>query len=315
MYLPYLRGKQFELISVREFAIEHPNNQHIIPIIEPVKSTFSSLTTAINVMLEKGLKFSLVLNPMDGDFKRISKDILSEIPILAHNRSEWIPALICSSNEKIDKILSYMDRMNLQNVMLVYKNGIELDDAKMEFLSDSRIGFIVNGDANSRIVMRKLRNLHKNIIRLDSCFIERPRNVDYLSISEEKFTEEHKFYYDDHFYGISDYTALPKDFIDGGMLPYAVAIHMTYEKNSDEIYIRHFVSDTNDDQSNIQRKFFEAASKLKKFFLNKEKTPAIEELIQLLDEEKYPGLGVIKKLSIRNHIELMNRILCQNKMI
>ena len=153
--------------------------------------------------------------------------------------------------------------------------------------------------------------LCKNIIRLDNCFIERPRNVDYLSIPEEKFTEEHKFYHEDHFYGLSDYTALPKDFIDGGMLPYAVAIHMTYEKNSDEIYVRHFVSDTNDDQSNIQRKFFEAASKLKEFFSSKEKTQAINELIQLLDNEKYPGLGVIKKLSIRNHLELMNRIMSE----
>ena len=309
MYLPYLRGKQFELIAVREFAIEYPKNRHIMPIIEPVKSTFNSLTTAIKVMFENELTFSLVLNPMDGDFKRISKDILSEIPILGNNKTQWIPALICSSNERIEKIQSYIEGMNLQNVMLIYKNGIELDDTKMDFLSDSRINFIVNGDANSRIAMRKLRNLHKNIIRLDSCFIERPRNVDYLSIPEEKFTEEHKFYHDDHFYGLSDYTALPKDFIDGGMLPYAVAIHMTYEKNPDEIYIRHFVSDTNDDQSNIQRKFFEAANKLKYFFLDKEKTPAIEELIQLLDDEKYPGLGVIKKFSIRNHIELMNRIM------
>ena len=86
---------------------------------------------------------------------------------------------------------------------------------------------------------------------------------------------------------------------------------MTYEKNSDEIYVRHFVSDTNDDQSNIQRKFFEAASKLKEFFSSKEKTQAIKELIQLLDNEKYPGLGVIKKLSIRNHLELMNRIMSE----
>lgn len=95
------------------------------------------------------------------------------------------------------------------------------------------------------------------------------------------------------------------------MLPYAVAIHMTYEKNHDEIYVRHFVSDTNDDQSNIQRKFFEATTKVKDFFAGRDKTTAINELIQLLDDEKYPGLGIIKKLSIQNHIELMNRILSE----
>ena len=78
MYFPYLRGKQFELIALREFAIQYPNTEQIIPIIEPVKSTFNGLTTAARIMFEQNLRFALVLNPADGDFKRITKDILSE---------------------------------------------------------------------------------------------------------------------------------------------------------------------------------------------------------------------------------------------
>lgn len=194
--------------------------------------------------------------------------------------------------------------------MIIFKNGIDTGENTVNFLSNPQIRYIVNGDPNSRAGMRRLRHLeNKDIIRLDNCFIEQPRNVDYLNIPEDKFTEEHRYYSEENFYGISDYTTLPKDFVDGGMLPYAVAIHMTYEKNHDEIYVRHFVSDTNDDQSNIQRKFFEATIKLKVFFANRDRTTAIDQLIQLLDDGKYPGLGIIKKLSIKNHIELMNRIL------
>lgn len=315
MYFPYLRGKQFELIALREFATQNSETKHIIPIIEPVKSTFNSLTTAVKVMFEKNLSFALVLNPADGDFKRNNfkqdtKDILSELPILKENESKWIAAFIYRNNEQeISKVIQDWD---LSNIMVIFKNEINFSDSILNFLSNSQIRYIVNGDSNSRIVMRRLRNLeNKNIIRLDDCFKERTRNVDYLNIPEEKFTEEHRFYSDDHFYGIADYTALPKDFIDGGMLPYAVAIHMTYEKNQDEIYVRHFVSDTNDDQSNIQRKFFESTTKVKDFFADRSKTTAINELIQLLDDGKYPGLGIIKKLSIKNHIELMNRILSE----
>ena len=44
-----------------------------------------------------------------------------------------------------------------------------------------------------------------------------------------------------------------KDFQDGGMLPYAIAIHLTYLKSSEEIYVHHFVSDSNYDQSNIKK--------------------------------------------------------------
>lgn len=315
MYFPYLRGKQFELIALREFATQDSEAKHIIPIIEPVKTTFNSLTTAVKVMFEKHLYFALVLNPADGDFKRNNfkqdtKDILSELPILKENESKWIPAFIYRNNEQ--EISKVIQDWELSNIMVIFKNEINFSDGILNFLSNSQIRYIVNGDSNSRIVMRRLRNLeNKNIIRLDDCFKERNRNVDYLNIPEEKFTEEHRFYSDDHFYGIADYTALPKDFIDGGMLPYAVAIHMTYEKNQDEIYVRHFVSDTNDDQSNIQRKFFEATTKVKDFFADRSKTTAINELIQLLDDGKYPGLGIIKKLSIKNHIELMNRILSE----
>ena len=310
MYFPYLRGKQFELIALREFAIQYPNTEQIIPIIEPVKSTFNGLTTAARIMFEQNLRFALVLNPADGDFKRITKDILSEISILSENIEKWIPTFLYQNNG--ETILSAIQDQELNNVMVIFKNGIDISDSILNFLSHSQIQYIVNGDPNSRITMRRLSLLeNKRIIRLDNCFAEQPRNVDYLNIPEDKFTEQHRFYSDDHFYGISDYTALPKDFIDGGMLPYAVAIHMTYEKNQDEIYVRHFVSDTNDDQSNIQRKFFEAATKLKYFFTDRTKTTAINELITLLDDEKYPGLGVIKKLSIKNHIELMNSILTE----
>lgn len=70
MYFPYLRGKQFELLALREFANKNASNRKIIPIIEPVKNSFNSLKTAIEVMLKQGLKFALVLNPNDGDFKR-----------------------------------------------------------------------------------------------------------------------------------------------------------------------------------------------------------------------------------------------------
>ena len=307
MYFPYLRGKQFELIALREFAEQYPDTAKIAPIIEPVKSTFNGLNTAAKVMFEKQLKFALVLNPTDGDFKRVRKDILSESPILLDHPGQWIPAFLFQND--INAIYTTIQERGLNDVMIIFKNGIDTEENTLNFLSNPQIRYIVNGDPNSRIGMRKLSRLHKDIIRLDNCFIERPRNVDYLNIPEDKFTEEHRFYSEENFYGISDYTALPKDFVDGGMLPYAVAIHMTYEKNHDEIYVRHFVSDTNDDQSNIQRKFFEAATKLKDFFADRDRTTAIDQLIQLLDDNKYPGLGIIKKLSIKNHIELMNRIL------
>jgi hypothetical protein len=58
MYYPYLRGKQFELIALREFADQY-DNYNVMPIIEPVKLAFNSMILAISMMKNRGLKFAL----------------------------------------------------------------------------------------------------------------------------------------------------------------------------------------------------------------------------------------------------------------
>ncbi len=74
-----------------------------------------------------------------------------------------------------------------------------------------------------------------------------------------------------------------------------------------QIFVRHFVSDTNDDDSNIQGKFGEAAEKAVDFFTQHNlSNEAIRELTELYQQQRYP---VIKKISIKNHIELMYQIL------
>ena len=104
MYYPYLRGKQFELLALREFANKNANNRTIVPIIEPVKNTFNSLRTAIEVMLKQGLSFALVLNPNDGDFKKSLKsyNVLQEIPALLEeeNLCKWVPAFMYNNDEQ-----------------------------------------------------------------------------------------------------------------------------------------------------------------------------------------------------------------------
>lgn len=47
MYYPYLYGKQFELLALREFLDQYADNCQICPIIEPVKSSFNSLRIAV----------------------------------------------------------------------------------------------------------------------------------------------------------------------------------------------------------------------------------------------------------------------------
>jgi hypothetical protein len=52
MYYPYLRGKQYELLLLRENAkFIKENNIH--PIIEPVKDNFAAIKRALNELNKK----------------------------------------------------------------------------------------------------------------------------------------------------------------------------------------------------------------------------------------------------------------------
>jgi len=312
MYFPYLRGKQFELLALRDFATGNHSKEKVVPIIEPVKQQFGGLNTAISTMLDSGLQFAMILNPKDGDFKHpnVNNDILGSLTSLAGMHEGWIPAYLYKRNANV--LLSHFDQNNLQQVMIILPNGADVnDEGLMDFLRNERVSYIVNGNNGNRSTRARLLRLNKQIISLEDRFKSKPRNADYADPDDEFFSDDFAYYNADGLYGFSDYTSLPKDFIEGGMMPYAIAIHLTYQKADDQIFVHHFVSDNNFDQSNVRGKFHEAAIKIAPFYSNGiAHTAAVDELIEKASQEDgYPGLGYIKKLSILNHLELINGIL------
>lgn len=311
MYFPYLRGKQFELLALRAFSQSNPGCESIVPIIEPVKKTTKSLEQAFSTMLECDLKFAVVLNPLDGDFKHpmVSNDIINICPMLKDQKDSWIPAYSYRNNGS--KILRLAESYDLKDLMIIFPQSIDFSNIDTnDLLSNDLVRYIVISN-DSRSTRAKLNRRNKYVITLKDHFNTRQKNADYADPDDEFFSDDFAFYKDDRLYGYADYTTLSKDFIEGGMLPYAIAIHLTYRNNEDEINVHHFVSDTNFDQSNIKGKFIEAAKKIAPFYevYNLRSTSAVAELIdRSSSEEKYPGLGYIKKLSILNHLELINHI-------
>lgn len=315
MYYPYLRGKQFELLALREFSNEYNNNSKIVPIIEPVKKQVNGLNAAALSMIKNGMKFAVILNPSDGDYKHtgIDNDILMSLTALTDDRDNWIPAYIYKHNGKT--LLDHAKQNKLSNLMIIFPSGADVnDEVLMEFLSKDEVAFVVSGNlSNNRSARGRLLRLGKALISLEDRFNERPRNADYANEVDEIFSEDFAYYQDDRLAGFADYTPMAKDFIEGGMLPYAIAIHLTYQKSDDQIFVHHFVSDNNFDQSNIRGKFHEAAVKIAPFFNNGlYHTSAVDELIRRADsDDGYPGLGYIKKLSVKNHLELITHILSE----
>ncbi len=251
----------------------------------------------------------MILNPQCGEIQDGTELITTNLETELSDNSFWTPAFIVNNN--YDIISKIVAEKGYERVMLICKDGIDSNDTDFDiFVNQPFIDkVVINSSYNS--LRRKLSRLRiKEVIRLDDNFTPLQRNSDYVHVLEELFSDAYKYYEEEGFSGISDYTTLPSTFIDGGRLPYAIAIHMTYEKTEDQIFVRHFVSDTNDDDSNIQGKFGEAAEKAVDFFTQHNlSNEAIRELTELYQQQRYPGLGVIKKISIKNHIELMYQIL------
>jgi hypothetical protein len=306
MYYPLLRGRQFELIALREFAVQRGDKNNIIPIIEPVKSTFSSLNLAIAKFKEGKLNFAIILNPEVGEIDN-QEYLLTNLRDEISENQFFIPAFIVNNNYMM--VNQIIRENNLSNVMLKCNASIDISNPEFESLFFSgRIKYVVSEE--NRLLKRKLSGRGIEIIRLDDNFKGERRNSDYISKLDEKFSEEHIFFLEDGYQGFSDYTVVISEYSEGGAAPYAVAIHLTYKKINNEVWIKHFVSDTNDDRSNIQGKFAEAAGKAVTF-LDSENihSYASEELRYYYNNSMYPGLGSIKKISIKNHLELINGLL------
>jgi hypothetical protein len=306
MYYPYLRGRQFELIALREYAQIHGVKNNIIPIIEPVKNTFNSMKLALPKLDEGNVKYALILNPQVGDIKN-SKEITLALEKELKDQSKWIPAFIITDNYKI--VTNQIEDSGYNEVMLICSDISDSSNSDFESLIVSaNIKYIVSKE--NRTLKRKLTNKGKILIRLDDNFNAQKRNKDFLMFEDERFSEEYLFFKEDNYNGFSDYTVLVSDFIEGGAAPYAVAIHLTYLKESKEIWIKHFVSDSNDSIANIQGKFAEAAFKAVTFLDEKHiHNYSVEELRRYYYSKTYPGLGMVKKISIKNHLELINGLL------
>lgn len=66
MYFPYFRGRQYELLALKELAASRLITSSVIPVIEPVKLS-ATLNNALTAFSNSKLPIGLILNPNVGD--------------------------------------------------------------------------------------------------------------------------------------------------------------------------------------------------------------------------------------------------------
>ena len=317
MYFPLIRGKQFELIALRDLSIQMADSRKISPIIEPVKEAISVLEKTLNVFIQYNINFTIILNPIEGELKGNKQQIIADF--IKKNLNEYDNfqiGIYVKGEEDFKKQYQFAIDNNFHKSNFTLIHNEQLDN--LEDINDfiTNYGVIYNVINFDKVSKRYYRNfLKETIITLNDAFRQQSRNSDYSNNTDEFFSEEYLYFKDDGFIGFSDYLTVGEPFSEGGFLPYAVVIHLTYPDQYQKIRIGHFVSNSNEDTVDIAGKFSEALSKLISFLYNYPnfKTTAISEFTDLYEKQHYPGLGTIKKLSIVNHIELIIQLLTNPK--
>lgn len=299
MYFPYLRGRQNELLAIRELVEEDLLHKNIIPIIEPIKLTATYRKT-MTYLQDQGRKAYTIINPQVGSYKKNS----TGHTIFQDDFDYKYDAILMGDNN----ITRYVDILqNSERFLEIFKSP---DDIGNYSILESE-GLVPNYFVitNSRF-RRELEDDGKFVLLSDS-FERQPRNADYSNNPDRIFSSAHLYYEKENYIGFSDYSITGEEYSEGGFAPRAVAIHIIYFDEDKNLRIKHFVSETNDDITNPAGKFEEALTKLVNWFNNEaedyNKTKSLTELVKMHSEKRYPGLGYVKKLSLKHHFELISK--------
>lgn len=314
MYFPFLRGRQFDLIAIRELLEMKLIDENIVPIIEPVKLN-STLINTITAFIDQEREILVLQNPRVGSFEKELEGhdlydkyitvLKSPYVTITHNIEEHSKDILSILASSLGKELSSIAVLHSDYEKLkVYNDIFSSFNPKYNIISDNKM------------LRRRLQD--KNLVVLQDCFIKQKNNKDYLKNDDEFFSEEHLYFKDDNLKGFSDYSIVGDQYTEGGFAPFAIAIHIIYTKYNEEydekiLRVRHFVSDSNDDIRDPALKCVEALRKLNAWYEDKKEaelnTYAMNQLISHYENGSYPGLPSLKKLSIMHHIELVNTIL------
>lgn len=310
MYFPYLRGKQFELIALRELVELPLDPKKIVPIVEPVKRGLKSVSTALKKLQLHGLRMQLIVNPQVWELVGKTDDIVSFIDQqIEDGIDNIIPTFIVHS----DNDVALLERITVEKgydtsgYALVHLAPVRRVDELSKLTMETAC--LYNTIHINHVIA--LRRKFENKAILADYFRKQGRNADYANDVDETFSSDCFFYSTEGFEAFSDFQSVGSDWSEGGRLPVAVAIHLTYrDPGQEEIRIHHFVSDTNDATLDIAGKFYEAVTKLVDFSDQMElDSMAIQSFRDLHARQAFPGLGSIKKLSIMHHIELIQGLI------
>ena len=314
VYYPYLRGKQFELLALREAAPTLASS-NFTPIIEPVKESGKSLERSLSALSASNATAFLVINPEFGALATAeNSNTLFE---QNDTPSNIIQTIRLDKNISLDAAKALIEEIKDSPFAIIH-SGFDSPDDIAQILNTLTVPIthiFIDGTV-SKLYRRKFKGNDRVLLR-DS--FTRQKNASYPNV--EYFSDLHIVFDEEGVNGFGDFLTVGDYYSESGGPAYAVAIHLTFidPSKDDAMYVYHFVSDSNDSPTDPAGKFAQAVSKLVVLYKSGQSnlvhTSALKELIDLHNRGHFPGLGYIKKLSIKHHIETLADYFTKNNSV
>lgn len=317
MYYPYFRGRQNELLCLRELLEANRLSECITPVLEPVKFSSTFFVTLKN-FIEKNREIIVIINPGVGKFVKEYNQALKD-------------AEQDEKNEKLQKTMEeYKEILKDKHIRKAYIVNSKVINSVLQLTEEERKKiFLINshkGDDDyyaehgeelfvAASFIPKDEDFKDEVlgdaIILEDCYQKAKRNVDYIDNPDVLFSKNHLIFERRGYQGFSDYSIVGNEYEESGFAPLAIAIHIIYLGMKNELRVHHFVSDSNANISDPARKFEEAMEKLVQWegMEQIKYTKGLMGLINYYENGRFPGLGVIKKFSLMHHVELMGKFL------
>lgn len=312
-YYPYFRGKQNELILLRENT-KFLKDVKFIPIIEPVKESVGGLKKTLETLSDEKVEVVVIVNPHHGDHSNGTNGIESFFQNDLKDKDNISVGIVLSDKVTIDNVTSILLAHKDRSFTLIHAGFTDASKLSEE-LSTRKIKvrhvFLENFCG---ILYRKHFKGSERVLLKDG--FQKRTNREHPSL--EFFSDLHVTYEDQGVDGFGDFLMVGDSYSEAGGPAYAVAIHLTFidRDRENQMYIYHFVSDRKDTPTDPAGKFAEALKKLideaNKADTKILNTKALAEFRDLHERRHFPGLGYVKKLSMQHHMETMANFLNSN---
>lgn len=288
----------------------------VVPIIEPVRAQTASLVKTLNVLCESSIDTIVIANAKAGT-QRLSAEAFDELLNRDFSTATSLKiGLLLDGGLSLDQVKNLFEKYSTREVALIHA-GFAHGKTLAEWAATKNIfaSIFLDGLAGGKLYQKKFSSHPHRVLVRDG--FRRRRNRDYPD--DEFFSDLHITYDMEGVNGFGDYSIVGDEYIEGGGPAYAVAIHLTYidSERDDVMYVKHFVSDSQETIADPAGKFAEALRKLIAEVSRPEskiyESSAIMELRELNRARHYPGLGYVKKLSMKHHIETLSNYLAQRR--